>query len=420
MNSEQFAAHPLWSTLESISANVSSLDLTTDAAQREQLDEIRKVLAHARSFRGSADPLLVTHETLLTSNQSWASIGALLVSFGQNPAAYAGNLTAAVQELDSVLAALARSPQTAGSPAARSAATRALSAYRGELDAGREALQIKLDEVLEQASQREAELSAEIATLKASLEETRASHAAVADRIALDEARLDTALTTNNETFIAAQSNRDNQFAAWLKAQGEEFSERAKPHLSALVSDVEDAGRYLQEVAALRTSTVEMGHMAASDILADDYMHYAKTERRGSLLAYGVGAIAILAGVFVLAFAFEFIGPQLTWTVIALKFALSAAIGGGAAVAFRFGGKALDRSTSFKRQELELRALQPFLKDVVNADLAKTSFVERAFGHAWAERASGKGEPEFNDAMLKLLAVVIQNSSKAGGPGVIP
>lgn len=74
------------------------------------------------------------------------------------------------------------------------------------------------------------------------------------------------------------------------------------------------------------------------------------------------------------------------------------------------------RATSFKRQEFELRALQPSLHGVGKSDDAKVAFITRSFGHAWANGTSGTTATEDSSAqpteLIKLATTIAERIPK--------
>lgn len=411
MNESQFKSHALWSELQTVATVLEEIDKTGDAEATRTIDEFRELLAITASIE-EGEWTLIT-ETMLTQIQtSWNQVSANLATYPTTlQLAY---LSQALPYADTLRSQLAAMPRSVAHGTAQANVTKAFNRYRDDLDKSRERILERLDEALAQAGARESALKAEAATLAAELTATQASVVALEERIAQGETRLDAALTANNETFNAGQTTRDGEFKTWLDEREKGFAKLAAPHLTAITAADADAREHLSVISGLRTSTVEMSHLAAGDILADQYGEYAKSERRASYIAYAIGVLAALGSILIILLAFGTIDSELAWQNVTLKLALTAAAGGLAAVAFRFGGQAVRRATSFKRQELELRALQPFLKDVDGADLAKTTFLERAFGRAWEDPGASKGDADVNESLVKLVATLVQAIPKSG------
>lgn len=413
MKSTEFANHPIWADLKALQGLLRKVDEQTDPSVSSRLDGIRELLAETQSFQEAADSRLFSANMIVNVHNCWVSIQNQLTQYISNPAANESYLHAAIGQLDTLLDQLATWPRPQGNPQARAQVTRAMNGFREQLDESRKIFKARLDEVLEESAEREAKLVEQIDGLRETLTATSQSVDALDTKITKDEARLDTALTTSNEAFNASQTVREKSFQEWLKAQEADFSELAQPHLDSILEAEQDAVKRLAEITALRTSTVEMANLAAGDILADQYADSAKVERRAAYWAYGIGGLAAIGSILIILFAFGwFRSEALDWPQVVLKLSLTAVAGGIATVAFRFAGQATKRTTSFKRQELELRALQPFLKGVDGADKAKTAFLDRAFGHAWADGSIPAADTETNELLMKIVTAAIQNLGK--------
>ena len=348
-------------------------------------------------------------------NNAWGQVYQGVVQYLQAPPSYLSYLeTAKVAGADAVRAALRQFPKPDEAGARKAAATRAANAYIEQVTTARVLL-------LEQMSQLRADHANEVAEhvrqaeeLTTQLEAAKADAEKLTKRIGDDETRLATSLTETSDAFLKAQSDRQERFGKWLEQQEESFTDLAKPHLDAILQASDDAEEALEEVIQLRTSVVGMANLASGDILGDQYKKSARWDRISGYIGYGIGILAGAAGVWVVLFAFGDARGTLEWPQVVLKLGLTAAVGGIAAVAFRFGGQALARATAFKRQELELRALTPFLQDVAGSDEAKLAFVKMAFGRAWMseQRAEPAVEPATNADLLKLLQAAVETVGK--------
>ncbi|OJU39919.1 MAG: hypothetical protein BGN97_13925 [Microbacterium sp. 69-10] len=197
-----------------------------------------------------------------------------------------------------------------------------------------------------------------------------------------------------------------------MQEQEAKFDQLAQPHLTTISEAAAMAEVDRDAVSALRATTEDLASIAGGDILAGQFQEHSAAERKAAYVAYAIGLAATIGGVIVLLFAFGHATDPLPWQILALKLSITAGIGGIATVAFRFGSKATQRATSFKRQELELRALGPFLANVDGAEAAKIAFAKRAFGHAWEGTATTQSQaPE--DVLSKVVDLVKVLSSPA-------
>lgn len=416
MKSSEFANHPIWVDLKEIQSLIRKVDELGDASVSSRIDGIRELVSETQSFRESADPRLFSTNMVASVHSTWASIRDSLTQYLTDPAEYTNHLEAAISMLEIVLDQLAAWPRPQGSPQARAQFTRAMDGFRDQLDESRRVFETRLDNVLEESKQRESKLVDQIQELGLSLEAMSRSVSALDSRITKDETRLDAALTSSNEAFINSQTSREMAFLDWLKAQETEFSELAQPHLDSIHAAKKSAAKLLNEIESLRTNTVDVANLATGDILADKSAVSAKVERQASFWAYAIGGVAAIVSILIIVLAFgDITSDGLDWPHVVLKLSLTAIAGGMATVAFRFAGQATKRATSFKRQELELRALQPFLKGVLGADKAKTAFLDRAFGHAWTDGTAPTTDSDLNEVLMKIVTAAIQNLGKSSG-----
>ena len=406
----EFVNHSLWQRLKRSQEQMDAIDATGNIEMIRAIDPFRELLARSETLR-DGEWGMFSESMLSQIGQSWEQIDSYISAYQQTEQLV--YLQSAQAQGDALRGQLATTPFPIAHGQAQAKLNRAVNRYREKLDQSRAQIMERLNSALSEASKREVEIEERFERLRGELSTANDSLVAMEERIAQNEIRMDLSLNKQNETFIAGQSTREKEFREWLSNQEKSFEKLAQPHLEAIEAADEVAREDLAVIAALRTSTVDMANIAAGDILADKYGEYAKSERFASYIAYGIGAAAALGSIFIILFAFGFIQSELDWQRVALKFGLTAAAGGVAAVAFRFGGQAVRRSTSFKRQELELRALQPFLKDVDGADLAKTAFLERAFGRAWEDPGARNSDNDVNESVIKLVASVVQNLPKS-------
>lgn len=412
MNVSEFRVHRLWAELDRARVALTSADSLADSNLSQRLDDARQVLAVTQTFFETDDLFLFSPVMLEEAATGWSNFNAYMEGYVGNPASYPTFIDVAIDAVDQVRDALARFPKPQTS-ANKHALNRAVKEQLDILTASREALIKILDDSQRAAEEREVALQQRIEALATESANLTGQLAALDARIAKDEVRLDSALTTTNETFIAAQSARETAYLEWLSAREDDFSAEAEPYLGTLRTAEKEARLALDKVNALRTSVVDMANIASGDILAGEYGTSAKSERTSAWVGYGVGAAAGIASILIILFAFGAFNSALSWPQVILKLGLTAATGGLAAVAFRFGGQALGRATSFRRQELELRSLQPFLSGVDKADEAKISFISRSFGHSWvgATKAPDLDAAQTGD-VIKMLTTIVERLPK--------
>lgn len=277
MNREQFDGHGLWATVDGAALTMSEIDATKDIEAIRSLDEFRRLIAVTREV-GSSDPELITEAMLSRINSGWAQIQSNLAAYqsGLQPI----YLSTAVAQGDVIRDALAMVPRPVAHGPAQASVTRALNAYRQELDESRGRIVARLDAVLADAENREAELTAQANSFKDEVASRDIELQTLEDRITQGTQQIANYATTQAETFTAAQASREAEFRTWLKERESSFESLAQPHVSSLEKADGEGQKYLEEIKDLRTSTVEMSGLAAGDILATKYGDYASSERK--------------------------------------------------------------------------------------------------------------------------------------------
>lgn len=412
MTPDEYAEHPLWAELDRVGETLTSIDELGDIDASQRLDEVRELVGHTNAFRDTEELALMSRAMVNEAHSAWANVNSYLTTYRDNPGPHANYLDSAISHLDVARDAVAKFPKPQTSSGIKGAVSRALNEQIELLDRGRVALAERLAATQAAASERETAhaevvrgLTEQITTLTQTLD-------ALDARVTKDETRLDKSLTTTNDSFNTAQSAREVAFKEWLSTQESEFAKTVAPHVASIAQAKDEAEQTLAVVKSLGTSVEDMSNLAAGDILGGEYGKSANADRLAAFIGYGIGALAGIASILIVLFAFGKVQDGLEWQQVVLKLGLTAAAGGLAAVAFRFGGQALRRATSFKRQELELRALQPFLHGVKESDGAKVAFITRSFGHAWAEdsrssRDVADADPDVKASDLVKLATTV-------------
>lgn len=416
MEKEKFTAHPLWETLKSVEDLISQVDVLGDEAISEELEEARRVCSYSVAISETDQLFLIGVQLMDELNSAWSQVGSSLSTYLQNPAAHGTYLDNATgPNLDAVRTVLGGFVRPDEAGAKKAASTRAGTAYIEQVDEARRLLVAQIKNLKEERDRMAESHAEENASLTNLIESLKSQISTLSSRIDADETRISSALTESNEAFNKSQSERQERFGKWLEQQGESFNETAHPYFESIMAADAKAQKAFEEIETLRTSVVDMASLASGDILGDQYKKSAHWDRVAGYIGYGVGVLAGVAGVLILLFAFGEVNAGLEWTQVALKLGLTTGIGGVATVAFRFGGQSLARATAFKRQELELRALTPFLNGVEGSDDAKLTFVRQAFGRAWvAEHNSGTSAEDSNthSELLKALQSTLEIANK--------
>jgi hypothetical protein len=152
-------------------------------------------------------------------------------------------------------------------------------------------------------------------------------------------------------------------------------------------------------------------------VLSRDYGSYSFREWRSGVIAYVIGFVTLLGTARFLFDTLRGVRPEddVSRQFVSLKLGLTVTGAGAAAVAFGLGARFLHRANQNKRVELELRAIEPLLADINDADLVhrvKTEFIERSFGRAWETKGASQMD-SINVSNFERLASAIAGLLKS-------
>jgi hypothetical protein len=409
MEASAFETHGVWAVARSLEDALASAEERGDPAASEILDRIRYLLSVTK---GHEDP----SDTAPYSNAGLASVQSGLQQVAGEVQNYASNgnvahLTSADTYGDSTLHALNALPSTILKGGAAAAANKAFKDYRDVARSSIEELHKSNNQLRAQLQAQEAESATQLATLKSEVEALRT-------KITQDQARLDTALTTNNEAFSAKQAERQERFTSWLEEQGDELSELASSDLAAVKEAREAAEVALGEINGLRDDTKVVAGLAAGDQVARGYKGYSIRQWVAGLIVYAVGFASLGLGALAVIRTFRGIEPsdEISWQFAVLKLGLTVSAVVAAVVAFRLGSHLLAQAATAKRFELELKAIGPlFSRDSEQETLStvKQDLVERSFGRGWGAGVQSKEilEPKALERIAEAVARILQRNA---------
>lgn len=409
MEKATFDGHQLWSSLDQLKTLLDQLDDRDISASGASLPQMRYVLAQVQSHRDPADATPYSAAGVNAVQSQLASAAGEVNNFLSNT--NQGHVTNASNNVDQALNMLGSWPSQTLRGGAAAQANKAFAEYRKEAEEAATTLREANAELQQRLAEAAANHSSEIADLKAQV-------TALTTKISADEGRLDTALTTNNEAFNAKQTEREEKFATFVKEQGAGLKTLADTDLVSIKLTLEQAQAHYDEIDQLREDTEKVAGLASADLLAGKYSEYATQQWRWGLGASGLGFAALAVGLALLLFALKGIAPdaKVSWAYTTLKLGASLTVVAASAVAFRLGRTFLQRSSTSKQTELELRAIGPFFADIDDAEAvkdAKKSFVARSFGQHNNLATPTVAIPGTTDDLLKALQPVIDLAKTA-------
>jgi len=394
----------LWNTLAEVEDALRQASKREDPSASTHLDALRYVTALVRSHSDPSDPGPYSSVGLTQVSQTMTQIAQEIRNYAQN-----GNtqhLVNAVIYSDQLLLHLGSWPTLPPRGGAASQAQKAFREYRESADSAIRELRETTQTLLSDLGNKEQES-------RASILELRSEIATLSAKIAQDESRLDTALTTSNEAFNSKQTEREEKFAKFVAEQSARLSELAHGDLEQLRQFVASGQHTYEQIDALRQGTEKVAGMASADILAGKFESYSRKQWGWGIAANVLGFLALAVGLTVVALTLRDVGVNdaVSWQYTTLKLGITATIAGASAVAFRLGSSFLARANQSKSMELELRAIGPFFADVDDNDAlkeAKKAFVERSFGRGWGDTSRGAPHQSTEDMNARLGEAILK------------
>lgn len=419
MQESEFVQHPLWKTVENLSQAMNRLEQSEKPVPLPEFDRIRWILLQLKKFR-SVDSRFFVAEQLSTAERIWREVADYVYSYGS--ASQDVHVFKAVEAAESWL-------QSSGSwhrPATsnNALAKQAKEDYE-ELHERFELTVSQLRDLLEEERQRSVKQARETSAIlekferSASVTNDDVESALVA--LKADRRSLEQAITNHEETFRSAQADRDATFNKWLEAQGQELYEQANPHLDRLVEAETSATTVLERVRSLGDQTDAAAGQTTGHILAEKFETSSKAELKSGNNTFHVGIGVAMAGVSWLVYvALVTFGDKsdFNWNWLSLKISLALALGGVATILIRKGQQSIATARNYKRTELELRAIGPFLSDIETrsmAEEAKVDFLKRTFG-----RTEVNSQGEDTSQLLGAKALDVLSAAVERMPAIKP
>lgn len=418
MEASQFESHSIWAKADQVSEILASLEPATTESQISAFERLRFLVGQLRTYK-SVDSRLFTADQLQRADSHWQNALNQLANSKSNPG----------MESQSVVYAEAWL-QEAGSwhkpSSSAKLAQQAKLEYESMIDSFREAndaLRQKLVESEAASANNQADFESRIRDLGQSVAQAQQALAAMQSTITSDQAALQQALTNQGEKFRAAQESRGTEFTTWLKGQEQEFDKLAQPHLKSVQETETKSKDILAHIRELGDQVDVAAGQTTGHILAESFKDSAADELKSGNIAFWAGIVVSIAGVgWLAAVAIIAFGEraEINWPWLSLKLALSLAAGGVATILIRRGQHSQATSRAYKRTELELRAIGPYLSDIGDrtvAEEAKVAFLQRTFGRAWEDHM-GSSQVENVDSepikkALEAVTAVVEKLPKA-------
>lgn len=404
MRQTAFETHALWESVKQLQDAIDKADQRNEPSAAEPLSSIRFLASTLKSHQDPSDTAPYSKITLDAINSNLPNVVGELTNYGNN--GNVAHLTNAENYADQALQQIGLLPTSLLKGGAAGQANKVFKEYRDDATAAIEFLREQNTELRQALEDAKTEFNGALTALKTEIQE-------LSGKIKQDEARLDQALTTNNETFTAKQTEREEKFKEFLAQQGDALKSMAAPDLAFIKHRAQEAQTTYDQIDALREGTEKVAGLASADILAGKFKEYSEQQWKWGVAANALGFVTLAVGLAVIAWTLSRLGvnEKISWQYTILKLGVTVTIVAASAVAFRLGATFLARSGTSKRLELELRAIGPFFADIDDPEAlkeAKRAFVERSFGHGWGEKPAADQSADANSSVIKDLAEVVR------------
>ena len=362
---DEFAAHPLWNTVEQFRTALDQCPDTDDDGRREHVDRLRRLLVELDARRG-IDPVVTSKAALDGVNNGLSTVLGQLSNYVNQPSQWPSYLApAASQYADQVFAVLAGLPQPARGPAI-TAAREAARAHLESMEAALRSVQSSAETAIAALTEERGTSTEATQQALAEVESLRTAVAQTESTVAEQVKRIDFAVTTQQSAFETQQSNRADRFQADL----EQLREKSDEHLAEVTrqarhqADAERkaADEVIAEIRQLHEDAQGLVEATGRRVVTTEFGEYAAKQDRAALV-WSLGAVVVaLFGFCFIAYQIANLpGGELSWPLVAYKITASLALLLVAGFCGKQSAGHREQEKQAKRRQLEINALEPFL-----------------------------------------------------------
>jgi|GEM_PF-6857057 len=388
MTPEEFDSHPVWasmnSTLEAL--NAVNIQNEPDASFAKRAIFIANYILQFRNDFSE----LYTQSGMDVVHNTWGNVTANVQNYINNTQlAFLQNAKAYAESCLDLVATWPAKSNTGSDP------EKVTAGYRNLVDGLEKdqkrvrALITSLELELNALIQRESQGATDF---RSNLDELGRKLVTFETSLQLMKADIEGTQKDFSKDFEQSQKVNENTFTAWLLEEQKVFEVKAQPYVDEIAKIFETAKGVLAKIDKTGEMTEKVSVVTTSEILSTNYEGTAKSDRKTALTLYAIGTCIFVLGFLIIVFAFGRLKTTtLDWPVVTLKLALVSILIAATSVPIRLGSRFMSQFTHFKRTELELRAITPFLADIQNLeyrDEIKKNFIEKTFANPIITRES--------------------------------
>ncbi|CAI3804424.1 hypothetical protein [Pseudarthrobacter sp. MM222] len=417
MKESEFSAHRLWRIVQDVITLTDAPEHERSLDTLEAIQTTRWIAQQVQAF-SAFDPRFYSMRQIDEAAALWQDVYSHLIEYRESPMhEYVLMALSAAERCFEQMGAWHRPPMS--SNALSKQAKQEYSSLRKESEHVISELRRQLEFEQTNASRRAAETAGSIEMLESAAKIAHQDLKNVQEQLRVEKQRLEEAFTNHDEIFRRAQASRDSEFTKWIKNQLDSLSNQTEPFLEDLQNQKDSGEETLKEIRSLGDQTKVAAGQTTGHILAEKFESSSQSELDSGNRTFWIGIGVALAGVaWLVIVAILTFGDRsdFNWNWLGLKISLAVALGGVATILIRKGQQALTSARTYKRTELELRSIGPFLSDIGNkamAEEAKVDFLKRTFGRSEGNGSNDNSEAAFGAKALDVLSTVVERLPKA-------
>ncbi|MBP2454624.1 hypothetical protein [Mycolicibacterium lutetiense] len=382
----RFDDHPVWGAVVTLKDHLSKIDLPSDPQLAESYRRLERLVATLDAYREAENNKDLFTNTMLQSvyDAMVQYVLNMLSQYVQDPATYAGSLTSAADNVDTVHEQLARWPAlslrgravAAGQAAGQyeDASKEALARFSVQVEEIGEkvtGLRARIDDEVEQVQQVRSEAIQELQT------NVDTHLTSVKEQVVEIENAVSGHLKTlENLTDKTEESLKDRlaEFGEWSRTEAadsireaiNELREDTAKSVAETKAALEETKRLHNETAELEKQTRNTAEALAQRAVADDYQKNARNKAFAGwvwdVLGFVVGAVPL--GFVLYHFLTVTDNTDNLAALTVSRVGVSAAAVGVAALCFHRGSQNHKESRIAKRTDLRVRTVRPFLANL--------------------------------------------------------
>lgn len=381
MNVEEFEAHPVWTTLDALQAEVDKdLDPQNDE-ERYAVRRLHAVVEYVDSLR-QVDALLLEGQGPSDLNTNLTQVVNHVRNYVANPEANRAHLTAAAGAVQNVMIAARQGFPAPSADEASRATKAAATRYKNSLDGEVERLQEQIQDLRRQLADEQAKRQTAETEATERLSELQTKIATGEQQVDTLTAKLNKQIDDQRTAFEAEAAQRSTAFKQSEQvretAEEERVEAAAEETRAALGKQEQDAQTVLEKLSDYQDQAAALVDTTSRHAIAGDYGTWASHQARAAFWWTVATVVIGLGTVLGLILAIHSVSKDsIQFTVYKTSISVVGLIVAGYAA--RQASEHRKEERTAKRLALDLAALEPFLGNVEDPEALRTEIARRVF-----------------------------------------